>query len=163
MGFQPPSFLENILSMESKTPKIVLQPIGIVRSPIKDRERRDTKDTIAEIVLDTTFTEGLDNLDEFSHIIVIYYFHKTKKPAPLKVHPKYRTEPTPIGVFASRSPDRPNALGKTIVKLLERRENILKVQGLDAIDGTPVIDIKPYIPELDFVAGARIPRWMQKR
>lgn len=141
--------------------EISLKPIGTVRSPIKERGRRDSSDIIAEIVLEPELTEGLDNLDDFSHITIIYYMHQSRKPAPLKIHPKYRTEPTPIGVFASRSPDRPNALGKTIVKILERRENVLKVQGLDAIDGTPVIDIKPYIPDIDSVPDARLPRWMK--
>ena len=141
---------------------INLKPIGTVRSPIKERERRSADDVIAEIAIDPEFAEGLDNLEEFSHITVIFYFHKTHKPAPLKVRPKYRTEPAPIGVFASRSPDRPNAIGKTTVKLLERRANVLKVQGLDAIDGTPVLDIKPYIPDIDAVPDARVPRWMTK-
>ena len=148
--------------MVNERQEIILKPIGVVHSEIKERERRDAKDIVAEIILDPAFTEGLDNLDEFSHIIVIYYMHRSRKPAPMKVHPKYRTEPTPVGVFASRSPDRPNALGKTTVKLLERHKNVLKVQGLDAIDGTPVIDIKPYIPDLDCVADARAPRWMTK-
>lgn len=139
---------------------INLKPIGAVRSPIKKRERRNAKDIISEIIIEPAYAEGLGNLDDFSHITVIFYMHKSHKPAPLKVHPKYRTEPTPVGVFASRSPDRPNALGKTIVKLLERRGNILKVQGLDAIDGTPVIDLKPYIPSLDSVPDAKLPRWM---
>ena len=94
--------------------------------------------------------------------IIIYYMHKSHQPAPLKVRPKYRTEPTPVGVFASRSPDRPNALGKTVVKILERSGNVLKVQGLDAIGGTPVIDIKPYIPDIDSALDATVPRWMQK-
>jgi tRNA-Thr(GGU) m(6)t(6)A37 methyltransferase TsaA len=142
--------------------EIKLKPIGTVHSELKERERRNAKDIISEIVINPEFTEGLDNLDEFSHIIVIYYMHKSHKPAPMKVHPKYRTEPTPVGVFASRSPDRPNALGKTTVKLIGRHENVLKVQGLDAIDGTPVIDIKPYIPDLDCVPDARVPRWMTK-
>jgi tRNA-Thr(GGU) m(6)t(6)A37 methyltransferase TsaA len=146
--------------MDSKIPGIVLKPIGTVRSETKQRGRRDNKDTVAEIVIDPEFTEGLDNLDEFSHAVVIFYFHETRKPAPLKVHPKYRSEPEPVGVFASRSPDRPNPLGKTNVRLLERRGNILKVQGLDAIDGTPVIDIKPYIPGVDTVADAKVPKWM---
>jgi tRNA-Thr(GGU) m(6)t(6)A37 methyltransferase TsaA len=140
---------------------ITLKPIGTVKSPLKERERRDAKDIIAEIVIDPAYAEGLDNLDEFSHIIVIFYFHESRKPAPLKVHPRMRKDPTPVGVFASRSPDRPNALGKTTVKLLERRNNILKVQGLDAIDGTPVIDIKPYIPDIDAVPDAKVPPWMR--
>jgi tRNA (adenine37-N6)-methyltransferase len=148
--------------MENKLPDIHLKPIGTVRSPLKERERRDAAEVIAEIIIDPALAEGLDNLIEFSHIIIIYYMHKSSKPAPLKVYPKYRTEPTPVGVFASRSPDRPNALGKTTVKLLERHENVIKVQGLDALDGTPVIDIKPCIPDIDSVPDARIPKWMTK-
>ncbi len=140
--------------------KIELKPIGTVRSPLKERERRNANDVTAEIIIEPGFTEGLDNLEEFSHIIVIFYFHRTRQPAPLKVRPKFRTGTTPVGVFASRSPDRPNAIGKTTVKLLERRGNVLKVQGLDAIDGTPVLDIKPYIPGIDAVPDARVPPWM---
>ena len=141
--------------------EINLKPIGTVRSSLKERERRSAKIVVADIILAPEYEEGLENLEDFSHIVVIFYFHKTNKPAPLKVHPKYRTEPTPVGVFASRSPDRPNPLGKTTVKLLERRGNILKVQGLDAIDGTPVVDIKPYIPDIDYAPDARLPRWMK--
>ena len=139
-----------------------MRPIGTVRSAIKKRERRNVKDVIAELIINPELSRGLDNLDEFSHIIVIYYMHQHRKPVPLKVRPKYLNGPAPVGVFASRSPDRPNPLGKTTVKLLERHENVLKVQGLDAIDGTPVLDIKPYIPDIDSVAGARLPRWMNK-
>jgi tRNA (adenine37-N6)-methyltransferase len=140
--------------------EIILKPIGTVHSPLKARERRDASKIVSEIILDTELTEGLDNLNEFSYITIIYFMHKSHKPAPLKIHPKIRKDPTPVGVFASRSPDRPNALGKTTVKLLERRENVLKVQGLDAIDGTPVLDIKPYIPGMDSVPDAKVPRWM---
>lgn len=142
--------------------EITLKAIGTVRSEIKERGRDDAHDVVVEIVLNPALTEGLENLEEFSHIIVIYYMHKTHRPFPLKVHPRYRTLPTPIGVFASRSPDRPNPIGKSTVRLLERRGNVLKVRGLDAIDGTPVLDIKPYIPGIDAVANTRVPRWMKK-
>lgn len=148
--------------MEIELPDITLKAIGVVHSSLKQRERCDARSVVSEIVLDPGLTEALDNLDEFSHIIVIYYIHQSHKPAPMKVHPRYRTETSPVGVFASRSPDRPNPIGKTTVKLLERRDNVLKVQGLDAIDGTPVIDIKPYIPGLDAIDGARMPPWMTK-
>jgi tRNA-Thr(GGU) m(6)t(6)A37 methyltransferase TsaA len=148
--------------MTVELPEIKLRAIGAVRSEIKKRGRQDTRDVVAEIEIDPTLTEALDDIEGFSHIIVIYYMHKSRQPSPMKVHPRHGTVPTPVGVFASRSPDRPNALGKTTVKLLERRGNILKVQGLDAIDGTPVIDIKPYIPEIDAVADARVPRWVEK-
>jgi tRNA-Thr(GGU) m(6)t(6)A37 methyltransferase TsaA len=146
----------------SKLPSVTFRAIGIVHSKIKKREHRDTRNVVAEIVIDPALAEGLDNLDEFSHIIVIYWLHQSHQPAPLKVHPRHRQELTPVGVFASRSPDRPNPLGKSTVKLLGRRGNILKVQGLDAIDGSPVIDIKPYIPDIDSVKDARVPPWMTK-
>ena len=148
--------------MENELPEIKLKAIGTVRNEIKQRDRHDTRDIISEIVLDPDLTEALDDLEDFSHIIVIYFMHQSRKPFPMKVHPKYRSEPTPVGVFASRSPDRPNPLGKTIVKLLERHDNVLKVRGLDAMDGTPVIDIKPYIPGLDSVDDATVPQWMTK-
>jgi len=146
----------------NELPVITLKAIGVVNNEIKRRERCDASNVVSEIVLDPGLTEALDNLDEYSHIIVIYFVHKSHKPAPTKVHPRYRTEISPVGVFASRSPDRPNPIGKTTVRLLERRDNVLKVQGLDAIDGTPVIDIKPYLPGLDSVDDARVPRWMTR-
>ena len=142
--------------------EITLTSIGTVRSPIKERQRGNIEGVIAEINIDDNFAEGLDNIDEFSHLIIIYYLHQSRRPFPLKVRPKWRTEPAPVGVFSSRSPDRPNPLAKTVVKLLERRGNVLKVQGLDAIDGTPVIDIKPYLPDIDSVPDARVPRWITK-
>lgn len=147
----------------SEPASITIKSIGIVHSELKKRERRDVKNIVSEIEIEPALTEALDNLDEFSHIIVIYWMHQSRKPFPMKVHPRYRTELAQVGVFASRSPDRPNPLGKSIVKLLERRKNILKVQGLDAIDGTPIIDIKPYIPEIDSVENSRIPPWMTKK
>jgi tRNA-Thr(GGU) m(6)t(6)A37 methyltransferase TsaA len=149
--------------MVKKLPEIKFEAIGTVHNEIKKREHRNTRDIISEIVLDPALTEGLDDIEDFSHLIIIYFMHKSRTPFPLKVHPRYRTEATPVGVFASRSPDRPNPVGKTIVKLLERRDNILKVQGLDAINGTPVIDIKPYIPDIDSVEDARVPTWMTKK
>jgi tRNA-Thr(GGU) m(6)t(6)A37 methyltransferase TsaA len=148
--------------MDDELPEISLRAIGTVRNETKGRDRRDAENIISEIVLDPALTEALEGLEDFSHIIVIYFMHQSRKPFPLKVHPRYRALPSPVGVFASRSPDRPNPLGKTIVQLLERHENILRVRGLDAIDGTPVIDIKPYIPGLDAVDDARVPPWMTK-
>jgi tRNA-Thr(GGU) m(6)t(6)A37 methyltransferase TsaA len=149
--------------MKKKPLEIKFRIIGTVRNKIKERNRYDTKDTISEIILNDDLTEGLDDIEDFSHLIIIYFMHKSRLPFPLKVKPRFRVEPEQVGVFASRSPDRPNPLGKTTVKLLERNKNILKVQGLDAINGTPVIDIKPYIPGIDAAEGTRVPPWMKKR
>jgi len=149
--------------MVGKLPSLTLKPIGIVRSQIKQSSRRDFKEVISEIVVDSSLTEALDNLDEFSHIIVIYWMHQRSGATPKKVRPMGNPEHALMGVFATRSPDRPNPIGKATVRLLQRRDNILTVKGLDAIDGTPVIDIKPYIPGYDSAKNARAPSWVDKR
>ncbi len=145
--------------MISELPIINLKPIGTVRSEIKERVKGHSVQATATIEIDSSLTEALDNLDEFSHIIIIYWLHKSRLPAPLKVYPGRHAHPHPVGVFASRSPDRPNPIGKSTVRLLKREGNILTVAGLDAIDGTPVLDIKPYIPGLDSVENAIAPPW----
>jgi tRNA-Thr(GGU) m(6)t(6)A37 methyltransferase TsaA len=149
--------------MSEALPAITLEPIGIVRSETKEPSRRKSEDVVSEIIIDSRLTEALDNLDEFSHIIVLYWIHQSRRPAPKKVHPRGNPEHALMGVFATRSPDRPNPVGKSTARLLRRRGNVLTVQGLDAIDGTPVIDIKPYIPGYDSVDDARAPSWMVKR
>ncbi len=100
--------------------------------------------------------------DKFPHIVVLYWMHQAAATGqlPTKVHPMGKRELPLVGLFATRSPYRPNPVGKATVRLLERRGNILKVEGLDAIDGTPVIDIKPYIPGYDSATDARVPPWI---
>jgi tRNA-Thr(GGU) m(6)t(6)A37 methyltransferase TsaA len=149
--------------MKEELPEINLKAIGVVRNEIKGPTRQKYPDVVSEIIIDSDLNEALDNLEEFSHIIVIYWIHKSPHRAPLKVHPRGNPERELMGVFATRSPDRPNPIGKSTVRLLERRDNVLKVQGLDAIDGTPVIDIKPYIPGYDSPDNARAPSWMVKQ
>jgi tRNA-Thr(GGU) m(6)t(6)A37 methyltransferase TsaA len=143
-----------------------LEPIGFVRNEMEEKPERgfDWRQIVSEIIIEPRLTEGLDSLDDFSHVIVISWMHQAteKDKMALKVHPRGRKELAPVGVFASRSPYRPNPLGKATVRLLERRGNILKVQGLDFINGTPVIDIKPYIPGHDLAEGATTPPWVQK-
>jgi tRNA-Thr(GGU) m(6)t(6)A37 methyltransferase TsaA len=149
--------------MSDKQQEIILRPIGIVRSEVKEPTREKRPENIAEIIVDEELTESLDNLEEFSHAIVLYWLHRSRRPAPKKVHPKGNPESSLMGVFATRSPDRPNPIGKATVKIVERRGNVLRVQGLDAIDGSPVLDIKPYLPGYDSVEGALAPSWMIKR
>ena len=148
--------------MIDETPGMTLKSIGTVRSKIKQKTRRKFKDLLSEIVVDPALTEGLDDLSDFSHIIVIFWMHQRSGEVPLKVRPRGNPALSLTGVFATRSPDRPNPLGKSTVELIQRRDNILTVKGLDAIDGTPVIDIKPYIPGYDSVESARAPSWVIK-
>ena len=140
-------------------PEINLKPIGTIHSKIKERIKGYTAISAATIEIQPELMEGLDNLDEFSHIIVIFYAHKSRHPAPLKVYPRHHAHTREVGVFASRSPDRPNPIAKSTVRLLKREGNILTVEGLDAMDGTPVLDIKPYIPGTDSVENAKAPSW----
>jgi len=140
-----------------------LRAIGIVKNEITKATRLDSEDVVSDIVIDESLTEALDNLDEFSHIIVLYWMHEIRGDYPKKVHPMRRPDIPLKGVFATRSPNRPNSIGKATVKLLERQGNVLKVEGLDAINGTPVIDIKPYIPGYDSVENAKTPSWVIRK
>jgi len=147
---------------------MILKPIGYVRNDVEQPPGADYgwDKVVSEIVVDSSLSEALDNLEEFSHIIVLYWMHRAAgrdEPPQLKTHPRGRQELPLVGLFATRSPHRPNAIGKTTVRLLERRGNILKVEGLDAIDGTPVIDIKPYIPGYDSASEAKVPPWIPSR
>ena len=149
--------------MADKQPGMTLIAIGIVRSEVKQKQKPsfNWRQVVSEIVIDDDLAEGLDGLSEFSHIIVLYWMHQAvdSEKMAIKVCPQGRHNLPPVGLFASRSPYRPNPLGKATVRLLERRGNILRVAGLDAIDGTPVLDIKPYIPDYDSAADARAPKW----
>jgi tRNA-Thr(GGU) m(6)t(6)A37 methyltransferase TsaA len=127
-----------------------LRPVGIVRSPYKEpadlpppalAPPRFLASVTGEIVVLPEFAEGLDSLEGFSHIIVLFHFHRSSG-SKLKVVPPGRSRPR--GVFATRSPHRPNPLGMTVLKLVGRDGRVLKVAGLDLVDGTPVLDIKPY-------------------
>lgn len=130
--------------------EIQLNPIGFVRSPFKSLEnipeRRivslsNFEDVIGEIEILEEYEEGLRDIDGFSHLIIVFVFHEIKDKK-LKVIPPFNGKER--GVFSTRSPFRPNPIGMTIVELLEKNDRILKVKGIDMIDGTPVIDIKPY-------------------
>ena len=104
---------------------------------------------------------ALDGLEEFSHLFVISRLHLPGKLL-LKRHPRDRQDLPVVGIFATRSQMRPNRLGLHLVQLVERKEKELLVAGLDAVDGTPLIDIKPYIPQQDAVTSARVPGWVHK-
>ena len=150
--------------MANELPGITLKAIGIVRNGIKQPPKQvpfGWEKVVSEIVVDSSLTEALDGLGEFSHIVVIYWMHQAAAgELPMKVHPMGKQELPLVGIFATRSPHRPNPVGETTVRLLQRQGNILKVEAPAAIDGTPVIDIKPYVPEFDSVAKAALPQWI---
>ena len=117
-----------------------LEPIGFVRN---DVERSvDFSDVISEIVIDEALIEGLYRIEESKEIDVIFWFDRCL-PAQMRLHPKGNPNNPQVGVFASRSPNRPNPIGVTRVLLIAVTGNVLTVKGLDALNGTPVLDIKP--------------------
>ena len=149
--------------MAGEMPDMVLKAIGVVRNDFKKppEPRSDWDKVVSEIVIDTSLTEALDGIDEYSHLIVLYWMHRLAGGGtPLKQRPMGRQDRPLKGLFALRTPNRPNPIGKKTVRLLECRGNILKVEGLDALDGSPVIDIKPYMPKYDGVPDARVPSWL---
>jgi len=153
--------------MASQLWDITIKPIGIVRSKVKQKPKPEYnwQEIISEIVIDSSLSEALDGLERYSHIIVLYWLHQAVDPSKMaiKVHPRGGRELPLVGLFASRSPYRPNPLGQRVVRLLGRKANVLRVKGLDAIDKTPVIDIKPYIPGYDSVADATVPQWTENK
>ena len=138
-----------------------LKPIGVIHSPYKNKwiapYQGYKSEEISQIEVFKEFGEGLKDIEGFSHIIVIYWFHKSQG-----YHLLVKTpwDDSLHGLFTTRSPNRPCPLGLTVVELLAREKNILKVKGLDAIDGTPLLDIKPYVPSIDERAVVE-PGWFE--
>ena len=131
-----------------------LNPIGVIHSPYKDRKEcpPQGREEICEIEMFDEYAEGLKDIDGFSHLILIYWLHQGKDFS-LLVETPWSSELH--GVFATRSPNRPNPFGFSAVELLERSGNRLRVKGLDALEGTPLLDIKPYLQEIDAKVNVR--------
>lgn len=130
--------------------KIELKPIGYVKNSRKVIDDDFWGKVTSEIILNELFTEdSLKGITDYSHAEIIFYFDKADKEEINygKRHPRGNTNWPEVGIFAQRRKDRPNHLGHTIVKIIGTDENVLKVQGLDAIDNTPVLDIKPVLKE----------------
>ena len=109
------------------------------------------------------FCNALKGIDGFSHVIILYWFHlrdNEKERSVLQVVPRRHTKKVKVGVFACRSPSRPNPIGLCVVKLVKVEGCVLTVKGLDAFEGSPIIDVKPYIPKGDAVPDAYTPEWV---
>jgi tRNA-Thr(GGU) m(6)t(6)A37 methyltransferase TsaA len=147
-----------------RTPKGTVEPIGYVHNSLQHVPRSavcDFEGVDSEIEILEELSPALDGIEDFSHIIVLYWMHRLENVSgPLKVHPAGLIDLPLVGLFATRSPRRPNPIGLTTVRLLSRHENRLRVAGLDALDGTPVIDIKPYFP--NDPTNLRLPDWAQR-
>jgi len=134
--------------------------VSFVLNPVGRVQKRGTETTIE---IQAQFQKALLGLDGFSHVWVLWWFDRNDNPqkrAVLRVHPRgNRTNPL-TGVFATRSPARPNLIGMTLCKIRSIRGRAIRVENIDALDGTPVLDLKPYIPGSDGSAEATVPPWI---
>lgn len=150
------------LSETMNVKEIRVNPIGFVETKIGLREDED-KNSITTIIIQKDLIEALDGIEAFSHIFVIFWMHQIsrEKRRITKTHPRGREELPLLGVFATRTPHRPNPIGLTLVELVKREDNVLTVRGLDAFEGTPVLDLKPF-DDWDMVLDAVVPEWWTK-
>jgi tRNA-Thr(GGU) m(6)t(6)A37 methyltransferase TsaA len=136
------------MSFKPQKESICLKAIGVIHSPFKKKEDVPLWDErskiISRIEVYKEYEEGLADIEGFSHLFILYWLNDTK-PYSLKVIPRRDTQLR--GLFATRAPNRPNPIALTLVKLAARKGNILEVKGLDAFDGSPLLDIKPYTPD----------------
>jgi tRNA-Thr(GGU) m(6)t(6)A37 methyltransferase TsaA len=146
----------------SSQQEIVLTPIGVVRTTAVGDEVRD-KTRTSQLVIRKELTTALDGVEGFSHLFVLFWLHKTsaEQRKILKVHPRRRKDLPLLGIFATRTMTRPNPVGLTLVALVKVEGNVLTVRGLDAFDGTPVLDIKPF-DSWDTAETAKVPEWWTK-
>lgn len=142
---------------------VALRPIGVVRNNIAQPWPDGWAHVRSDIILREELSPMLDGIDGYSHIIVVFAFHRVPdQERKERVRPGGDERIPDQGVLATRSQLRPNPIGVAVVPLLKRRKNILRVEGLDAIDGTPVLDVKPYFPNYDAVPDAGIPDWARE-
>jgi tRNA-Thr(GGU) m(6)t(6)A37 methyltransferase TsaA len=144
--------------------KIVYRPIGIVHSPFKMPQDVPIQSVAAKGVtghvdVTTEYVEGLKDVDGFSHLILIYHFHLARDYS-LLIKPFL--DKRLHGVFSTRAPSRPNPIGVSVVRLVKKEKNILHIQDVDIIDGTPLLDIKPFVPDFDQRKAAKI-GWLTKK
>lgn len=144
--------------------EIIYKQIGVIHSPFKEPQGTPIQSKVAlgveaTIEIFPEYSDGLKDLEDYSHIFLVYHFHLSKK---MTLHQKPFLDDQERGVFAIRSPSRPNPIGISIVKLVHIRNNILTIRGVDIIDGTPLLDIKPYVPEFDVHEVERI-GWLESK
>lgn len=142
---------------------IKYKPIGFIHTPFKEPKGVPIQPVAGEdiegkVEILPDYIEGLKDLEGFSHIILIYHLHLSKKPS-LLVKP-YMDEKL-RGVFATRAPSRPNPIGLSIVRLVKIKGNMVYIKDVDIVDGTPLLDIKPYVPEFDLREVNKI-GWLEK-
>ena len=144
---------------------IRLQAIGTVHNKITEPVDTGWGNVQSSIVLKPEWEGGFDGLDQFSHALILTYLHQVAtrdQPVPPRRHPRNRTDMPLLGVFSQRARVRPNPIGVTACEIVAVDSRELIVKGLDAIDGTPVLDVKPYVPIFDRIESPIVPPWVDE-
>ncbi|NLV36137.1 MAG: tRNA (N6-threonylcarbamoyladenosine(37)-N6)-methyltransferase TrmO [Clostridiaceae bacterium] len=143
---------------------ISLNPIGYVSNEIENRKDTTWGEDVSKIILEEEYSGGLKGLDDFSHAIIIYYLDKAhfERDKHIQRKPQNREDMPLVGIFSQRGKDRPNQIGITAVQIMSLKNDTLIVKGLDAINSTPIIDIKPYYPMYDYKENATVPEWVYR-
>jgi len=141
---------------------VALKAIGIVRNRVQEPRMEGWEEVLSDIIVKKELSGALDGIEGYSHVLVLFYLHRVSEEERARTHCHPRGDPRyPLqGVLATRTQHRPNPIGASVVPLLRRRRNVLRVRGLDAINGTPVLDIKPHIPRYDDPSEVHVPEWI---
>jgi tRNA-Thr(GGU) m(6)t(6)A37 methyltransferase TsaA len=143
--------------------EFTMRPIGIIHSPFTEKDKTpfqaSRSQAVGVVEIYPEFADGLKDIEALSHIYLLYVFHESSGYA-LQIKPFLDNQEH--GLFATRYPCRPNPIGLSIVKLLSRKENTLTIEGIDTLDGTPLLDIKPYVPDFDLRTEVRV-GWYETR
>lgn len=141
--------------------EIKIKSVGIAKNQEK-KHFGNWRNVITKLVINKEYKDALDGLNEYSHLVVIYWMHEVKK-CDIKHVPQGKTKEVPeVGIFACRCAERPNPIGISTAKIVSIDNNIITVKGLDIIDNTPILDIKPYTPQYDVAKDVKVPAWTNK-
>ncbi len=145
-----------------KNNTISLKPIAICHTSTADAEiAKSRRDVVVELEILQPFLDALQGIENYSHLIVIFWMHRVSK-MPLVSHPRGDKNLSKTGAFAARGRNHPNPVGLAVTELLSVKNEVLTVKGLDAFDGTPVLDIKPY-DYYDIVPDPKVPDWFKQK
>ena len=148
----------------SVQPELRVRAIGAVRCSVREPVDLDWGQVESRVVLEPVYRAGLRGLGEFSHVLVVAWLHGAAfDPARHLVRrPRGLAEMPEVGIFAQRAKDRPNPIGVSVVRLVAVEPDGIRVRGLDAIDGTPVLDLKPHFPAFDAPESPTVPGWVER-
>ena len=143
--------------------ELIMRPVGHVRNAVREKKDTSWGTDVSVIELEEAYAAGLKGLADFSHAIILFYLDQAKfdPEKHLLRRPQNRDDMPEVGIFSQRCKDRPNQIGMTAVEIVSVSERMLTVKGLEAVDGTPVLDIKPYFPAYD-KRDAAVPEWTER-